>query len=44
LTVCARKPRLKAVLLTRYGDNTAPVIAVITSSDWLTFNNILDKI
>lgn len=44
LTVCTRKPRLKAVLLTRYGDNTAPVIAVITSSDWLTFNNILDKI
>ncbi|HEY8424353.1 MAG TPA: CBS domain-containing protein [Clostridia bacterium] len=44
LTVCAHKPRLKAALLTRYGDNTAPVLAVITSSDWLTFNNILDKI
>jgi predicted transcriptional regulator len=44
LTVCAKKPRLKAVLLTRQGDNTAPVLAVITSSDWLTFNNILDKI
>ncbi|HEY8444027.1 MAG TPA: CBS domain-containing protein [Clostridia bacterium] len=44
LTVCAHKPRLKAVLLTRYGDNSAPVEAVITSSDWLTFSNILDKI
>lgn len=44
LTVYAQKPRLKAVLLTRYGDNTAPVLAVVTSSDWLTFSNILDKI
>lgn len=44
LTAYAQNPRLKAILLTRYGDNTAPVVAVITSSDWLAFNNILDKI
>ncbi|HEY8389348.1 MAG TPA: CBS domain-containing protein [Clostridia bacterium] len=44
LTAYANNPRLKAILLTKYGDNTAPVVAVITSSDWMTFNNILDKI
>ncbi|NLC16635.1 MAG: CBS domain-containing protein [Clostridiales bacterium] len=44
LTVYAQNPRLKAVLLTRHGDNTLPVLAVVTSSDWLTFSNILDKI
>lgn len=44
LTVYAQNPRLKAVLLTRLGDNTLPVLAVVTSSDWLTFSNILDKI
>ncbi len=44
LTAYNQNPRLKAILLTRYGDNTVPVVAVITSSDWLRFSNILDKI
>lgn len=44
MTMFNNNPRLKAVMLTRTGTNTMPIEAVITSSDWFSFSNILDKL
>lgn len=44
MTMFNTNPRLKAVMITRTGTNTMPIEAVITSSDWFSFSNILDKL
>lgn len=44
LSIFYGNPRLKAIMLTRDGTRKGPVTSIITSSNIITFGNILDKI